>query len=73
LAETVQGLNTLLLSASAAPVPDIVGLAATLNNEGIVNIPGEIGTGFFAVATVNLGMGAMITVTATPPPRIART
>ena len=35
------GLNTLLLSASATPVPDIVALAATLTNDGIVNIPGD--------------------------------
>ena len=37
---TLVGINTLLLSASATPVPDIVALAATLNNDGIVNIPG---------------------------------
>ena len=43
------GLNTLLLSASATAVPDIVALAATTTNDGIVNIPN--GTGAFAVAT----------------------
>ena len=52
---TLVGINTLLLSASATPVPDIVALAATLNNDGIVNIPGTHGTGIFAVATVNVG------------------
>src|SRR5262249_5520505 len=36
-ASTLVGLNTLLLSASAAVVPDIVALAATLNGDGIVN------------------------------------
>ena len=49
------GLNTLLLSASNTPVPDIVALAATPTNDGIVNIPGTSGTGVFAVATVNVG------------------
>ena len=49
------GLNTFLLSASDTPVPDIVALAVTLSNDGIVNIPGTNGTGAFAVATVNVG------------------
>jgi hypothetical protein len=63
-APVVPGLNTLLLSASDAPVPDLVALAATLNNDGIVNIPGTDGTGIFSVATVNLGQGGAITATA---------
>jgi hypothetical protein len=58
------GLNTLLLSASVTPVPDIVALAATATNDGIVNIPGTNGTGAFAVATVNVGVGADITASA---------
>src|SRR4030095_922516 len=58
------GLNTLLLSASATPVPDIVALAATLTNDGIVNIPGATGTGAFAVATVNVGVSGSITASA---------
>lgn len=58
------GLNTLLLSASDTPVPDIVSLAATVGNDGIVNIPGSTGTGFFAVATVNVGAAGAITGTA---------
>jgi hypothetical protein len=56
-AGVLTGINTLLLSASSSPVPDIVALAATLNSDGIVNIPGTDGTGVFAVATVNLGAG----------------
>jgi hypothetical protein len=58
------GVNTLLFSASAAPVPDIVALAATLNNDGIVNILRTNGAGVFAVATVNVGAGDIITVSA---------
>ena len=58
------GLNTLLFSASVTPVPDIVALAATLNNDGIVNIPGTTGTGAFAVATVNVGATGSITASA---------
>jgi hypothetical protein len=58
------GLNTLLLSASATPVPDIVALAATLSNDGIVNISGTNGAGAFSVATVNVGASESITVSA---------
>ncbi len=63
-ASVVSGLTTLLLSASSTPIPDIVALAATLNNDGIVNIPGATGTGVFAVATVNVGAGGAITASA---------
>ena len=58
------GVNTLLFSASATPVPDIVALAATLNNDGIVNISGTNGMGVFAVAAVNVGAGDTLTVSA---------
>src|SRR5262249_10784622 len=58
------GINTLLLSASSSPVPDIVALAATSSTHGIVTIPGTSGTGAFAVATVNVGSAESITATA---------
>jgi hypothetical protein len=58
------GLNTFLFSASATPVADIVALAATLNNDGIVNVLGPNGTGVFAVAAVNVGAGDSLTVSA---------
>jgi YVTN family beta-propeller protein len=60
---TIVGINTLNLSASAIPVPDIVALAAS-SDPGYVDIPGATGTGLFAVATVNLGSGALITASA---------
>jgi hypothetical protein len=58
------GLNTLLLSASTTPVPDIVALAATAQNDGILHITGTSGSNAFAVATVNVGASAQITTTA---------
>jgi Cellulase (glycosyl hydrolase family 5) len=58
------GINTLLFSSSAFPVPDIVALAATLTNNGVVNVPGTNGTGAFAVATVNVGATGTITASA---------
>ncbi len=63
-ASVVSGLNTLLLSASTTPVPDIVALAATLTDDGIVDVPGAAGTGAFVVATSNVGAGGNITVSA---------
>jgi hypothetical protein len=63
-ATVLTGINTLLLSASIPPVPDIVALAATVGNTGIVNIPGSFGVGIFAVATVNVGVGSTITASA---------
>ena len=58
------GLNTFLLSASDTPVPDIVALAVTLSNDGIVNVPGTNGAAAFAVATVNVGATETITASA---------
>ena len=58
------GLNTLLLSASATPVTDILALAATVTNDGIVNIPGPTGTGAFVVATANVGASGNVTASA---------
>ena len=55
------GLNTFLLSASSTAVPDIVALAATLSNDGIVTLAS---TGVFAVATVNVGASGSITASA---------
>ena len=63
-AVSLPGINTLLLSASATPVPDIIALAATLNNDGIVNVPGVTGSGVFAVATANVGAGGTVTASA---------
>src|SRR5207249_9293236 len=63
-ARSLVGLNTLLLSAATTPTPDIVPLAATVQNNGIVEIPGATGTGVFAVAAVNLGSGGALTVAA---------
>ena len=62
-AVTIVGVNTLLMSGSVTPVPDIVALVAS-GDPGIVDIPGPTGTGVFAVATVNVGAGATITASA---------
>jgi len=63
-APVTSGVNTLLLTASSSPVPDVVALAATMTSDGIVNIPGAAGTGVFAIATVNVGAGGIIIASA---------
>jgi streptogramin lyase len=55
------GVDTLLISASVTPVPDIVALAATPSHDGIVDLPGSSGADAFSIATVNLGAGGAIT------------
>jgi YVTN family beta-propeller protein len=62
-ATSITGVDTLNLSASTTPVPDVVALAAS-GDPGFVDIPGATGTGVFAVATVNLGIDATITAAA---------
>jgi hypothetical protein len=61
-APIVTGLNTLLLSASTTPTPDVIALGATLQNDGIVHATGAGNSGVFAVATDNLGSSDTITV-----------
>ncbi len=60
-ATVLAGINTLLLSASATPVPDIVALALTPSGDGILSLSSNQA---FAVATVNVGASAVITATA---------
>ena len=63
-APIVTGLNTLLLSASTIQSADIVALAATSQNDGVVRVTGAPMLGSFAIATDNLGAAAPITVAA---------
>ena len=61
---TYIGVNTLLLSPSNVPVPDVIALAATVTNDGIVNIPGTNSAGPCEMATVNVGASGSITASA---------
>ena len=62
MAQSISGVNTLLLSASATPVVDIIALAATAANTGVLDINNSAGA--FSLATVNLGAGDTVTVSA---------
>ncbi len=61
-APILPGTNTLLLSAALLPVPDVIAIASTPTNDGIVLVPGLTGTGAFGVSGVNIGAPATITV-----------
>jgi hypothetical protein len=67
-APVIPGVNTLLLSASATLPPDIIALAATASNDGILHIPRTSSFNAFAVASVNLGATATIMTTANSGP-----
>jgi peptidyl-prolyl cis-trans isomerase A (cyclophilin A) len=61
---SLSSTNTFTLSAAAEPVADVIALVATLNNDGIVHIPGVDGVGFFTMASVNVGASQDLFVTA---------
>ncbi len=63
-AVSVVGLNTLLLSASSVPSPDIIALAATPSNDGIIDLAGTSGANAFAIATFDIGAPGSIIASA---------
>jgi virginiamycin B lyase len=60
-APTGAGLNTLLLSASATPVPDLVALVATPSGDGILDLASPSAANALSVAAINLGASSAIT------------
>lgn len=61
-AEFSLGLNTLTFVSSPTPIPDVIALAATVNNTGDVRVP-QSGNqvGVFSVAVSNIGASGSIT------------
>ena len=55
------GLNSVGLSASATPTPDVVAVAVTVPRNGIVTLPGNYASEAFAVATFNVGAAGTLT------------
>ena len=58
---TIPGVNTVDLLFSTTPITDVIALAATATNNGIVSMPVG-GAGAFAVASANVGASGSITV-----------
>mgnify|MGYP003650127588 CR=1 FL=1 len=63
MAEVTVGLNTVNLGSDAVGGPDLVALAATINGNGIVDVPAGR-RGVFSVATANIGGAGEVTVRA---------
>src|SRR5262249_12932120 len=58
---TIAGVNTLLLTFSATPVPDMIAVGLTPSNDGYSRTGGPSGTGIFVVAATNIGSGGPLT------------
>ena len=63
-APLIAGVNTFRFASTTIPLADIVALAATIGNNGIVELPSGGGAGAFSVATANLGAVSSVVVTA---------
>jgi outer membrane protein assembly factor BamB len=62
-ASAIEGVDTVDLIVSATPIADIVALAATVSGNGTLQIPlTPGGAAAFAVASINVGAGAGLTV-----------
>ena len=64
------GVNTFILSASSSVPADLVAIASTVNNDGIVHLDPGSGIGFFATAAVNIGSTGTIQVQADDGERV---
>jgi hypothetical protein len=58
------GVNTLLISGSSSPTPDVVALVSTASGDGILTVPAPGESAAFAVATVNVGTAGVVTASA---------
>jgi hypothetical protein len=60
---SIPGVNTLQLSISQTPVPDILAVGATASGDGYLDLPSPTGSGAFSVAAVDIGTTGTMTVT----------
>jgi virginiamycin B lyase len=58
---TIVGVNTVLLTFSATPVPDMIAVGLTPSNDGYSRTGGASGTGIFVIAATNIGAGGQLT------------
>ncbi|MEE2527339.1 Ig-like domain-containing protein, partial [Hyphobacterium sp. HN65] len=55
--DPIVGVNSVLLTIGDAPTPDILSIAATPSNDGVIRIPTAGGVGFMTASAVNIGVG----------------
>jgi streptogramin lyase len=60
----IVGVNTLLLTFDANPVPDVIAVGLTPSNDGFAHTGGNGGTGLFVIASDNIGLSASLTARA---------
>jgi hypothetical protein len=53
----IRGVNSVFLSASETPVPDILSIGATPSGDGVIRISSVGGISFLSAAAVNIGAG----------------
>jgi hypothetical protein len=63
-AALIGGVNTLLLTFDANPVPDMIAVGLTPSNDGFAHTGGNGGTGLFVIASDNIGLSASLTARA---------
>ena len=65
-AAALVGINTVLLTFDANPVPDMIAIGDTSSHDGFARIPGPTGTGFLVTAAINIGAAAALTARVRP-------
>jgi virginiamycin B lyase len=63
-AAPIVGVNTLLLTFDANPVPDVIAVGLTQSNDGFAHTGGNSGTGLFVIASDNIGLTGSLTARA---------
>jgi virginiamycin B lyase len=63
-AAPIVGVNTLLATFDANPVPDMIAVGLTPSNDGFAHTGGNSGTGLFVIASDNIGLSASLTARA---------
>lgn len=62
----IVGINTLKLTFSSTPVPDMIAVGLTTSNDGYAHLTGSGQSGFFVIATSNIGVTSTLTAKAVP-------
>ncbi|MBK1645944.1 hypothetical protein CKO25_15060 [Thiocapsa imhoffii] len=58
------GLNTFILSAAQTAPPDLLAIAATPTQDGVIRLPNPLGQAAFAAAAINIGSGGKVLISA---------
>lgn len=60
----IVGVNTLKLTYSSSPVPDMIAVGLTASNDGYSHLTGSGQTGVFVISTANIGVAGTLTARA---------